>query len=91
MDDAAVIDIAMQAMVIAAKLSAPMLLVALSIGFIVSLFQSVTQIQEPTLSFVPKAVGVGLVLVVAGNWMLTEMNDFTTELFARIPALLAMG
>lgn len=91
MDDAAVIDIAVQAMVISAKLAAPMLLVALSIGFIVSLFQSVTQIQEPTLSFVPKAVGVALVLVVAGNWMLTEMNDFTTELFARIPDLLAMG
>ncbi|MGQ7350663.1 flagellar biosynthesis protein FliQ [Quadrisphaera oryzae] len=89
--DAAVIDIAVQAMVVAAKLSAPMLLVALSIGFTVSLFQSVTQIQEPTLSFVPKAVGVAVVLVVAGNWMLAEMNDFTTQLFDRIPALLAMG
>ncbi|WP_180357618.1 flagellar biosynthetic protein FliQ [Streptomyces sp. NP160] len=89
--DAAVIDIAVQAMIIAAKLSAPMLLVALSIGFIVSLFQSVTQIQEPTLSFVPKAVGVAVVLVVAGNWMLAEMNEFTTGLFDRIPALLAMG
>ncbi|MBC3763750.1 flagellar biosynthesis protein FliQ [Quadrisphaera sp. RL12-1S] len=91
MMDAAVIDIAVQAMVVAAKLSAPMLLVALSIGFTVSLFQSVTQIQEPTLSFVPKAVGVAVVLVVAGNWMLAEMNDFTTQLFDRIPALLAMG
>ncbi|TNM69507.1 flagellar biosynthetic protein FliQ [Streptomyces sp. NP160] len=91
MMDAAVIDIAVQAMIIAAKLSAPMLLVALSIGFIVSLFQSVTQIQEPTLSFVPKAVGVAVVLVVAGNWMLAEMNEFTTGLFDRIPALLAMG
>jgi flagellar biosynthesis protein FliQ len=80
-----------QAMIIAAKLSAPMLLVALSIGFIVSLFQSVTQIQEPTLSFVPKAVGVAVVLVVAGSWMLAEMNEFTTGLFDRIPALLAMG
>jgi flagellar biosynthesis protein FliQ len=89
--DAAVIDIAVQAMIIAAKLSAPMLLVALSIGFIVSLFQSVTQIQEPTLSFVPKAVGVAVVLVVAGSWMLAEMNEFTTGLFDRIPALLAMG
>lgn len=89
--DAAVIDIAVQAMVVAAKLSAPMLLVALSIGFIVSLFQSVTQIQEPTLSFVPKAIGVAVVLVVAGNWMLAEMNEFTTGLFDRIPALLAMG
>ena len=91
MDDAAVIEIAVQAMIIAAKLSAPMLLVALSIGFVVSLFQSVTQIQEPTLSFVPKAIGVAVVLVVAGSWMLAEMNEFTTGLFDRIPALLAMG
>ncbi|MGQ7297330.1 flagellar biosynthetic protein FliQ [Quadrisphaera sp. KR29] len=89
--DAAVIDIAVQAMIIAAKLAAPMLLVALSIGFIVSLFQSVTQIQEPTLSFVPKAIGVAVVLVLSGSWMLAEMNEFTTGLFERIPALLAMG
>ncbi len=91
MDDAAVIDIAVQAMVISAKLAAPLLLVALSIGFIVSLFQSVTQIQEPTLSFVPKAVGVAVVLVVGGHWMLAEMSDFTTGLFDRIPDLLSMG
>ncbi|MBF5083112.1 flagellar biosynthesis protein FliQ [Quadrisphaera sp. INWT6] len=91
MDDAAVIDIAVQAMLVAAKLSAPMLLVALCIGFIVSLFQSVTQIQEPTLSFVPKALGVAVVLVLSGSWMLAEMTEFTTGLFDRIPDLLAMG
>ncbi len=88
MDDAAVIDIAVQAMIIAAKLSAPMLLVALCIGFIVSLFQSVTQIQEVTLTFVPKAIAIGAVLLLTGNWMLREMMTYTTQLFEKLPAML---
>jgi flagellar biosynthetic protein FliQ len=91
MDDSAVLDIAVQTLLVAAKLSAPVLVVALVIGFTVSLFQSVTQIQETTLSFVPKAVGIGVVLVLAGHWMLTTMVDFTTQLFDRIPDLLSLG
>jgi flagellar biosynthesis protein FliQ len=91
MDESAVLDIAVQSLLIAAKLSAPILLTALVIGFTISLFQSVTQIQEATLSFVPKALGIGVVLVVAGHWMLAEMTAFTTDLFARIPSLLAGG
>jgi flagellar biosynthetic protein FliQ len=91
MDESAVLDIAVQSLLIAAKLSAPILLTALVIGFTISLFQSVTQIQEATLSFVPKALGIGVVLVVAGHWMLAEMTSFTTDLFARIPSLLAGG
>ena len=63
MTDTAVIDIALQAMLVALKLSAPILVTALVIGFVVSLFQSVTQIQEVTLSFVPKVIGVGVALL----------------------------
>ncbi|WP_172601956.1 flagellar biosynthetic protein FliQ [Quadrisphaera granulorum] len=89
--DSAIMDIAVQAMLICAKLSAPFLVTALVIGFAISLFQSVTQIQEPTLSFVPKAVGVGVVLLITGHWMLAEITGFTTGLFDRIPDLLALG
>jgi len=91
MTDTEVIHIGLQAMMIAAKLGAPVLLTALSIGFAISLFQSVTQIQEATLSFVPKAVGIGVALLVSGNWMLHEMISFTTTLYGQIPALLGTG
>jgi flagellar biosynthetic protein FliQ len=88
MTDNQVVHIGLQAMTIAAKLGAPVLLTALLVGFAVSLFQSVTQIQEVTLSFVPKAVAVGVALLVSGNWMLHEMVSFTTSLFGQIPDLL---
>jgi flagellar biosynthesis protein FliQ len=91
MDDTAVIEIGLAALTIAAKLSAPILLTALCVGFVISLFQSVTQIQEVTLSFVPKAIAVGVALLVCGNWMLHEMTSFTVGLFDRIPDLLAGG
>jgi len=88
MTDTQITDIAMQGMTIAAKMAAPILLTALLIGFAISLFQSVTQIQEATLSFVPKAVAVGAALLFSGNWMLHEMVAYTTQLFERIPDLL---
>ena len=88
MTDTELIQIGLQAMTIAAKLCAPILLTALLIGFAISLFQSVTQIQEATLSFVPKAIAVGVALLVTGNWMLHEMTTFTTQLFDKIPTLL---
>ena len=88
MTDTQVVHIGLQAMVLAAKLGAPVLLTALIVGFIVSLFQSVTQIQEVTLSFVPKAVGVAVALLVTGNWMLHELVSFTTALFDQIPNLI---
>ena len=88
MTDAMVIEIGLQAMTVAAKLSAPVLLTALGIGFAISLFQSVTQIQEATLSFVPKAAAVGIAILLSGNWMLHEMITFTTQLFEKIPQLL---
>ncbi len=89
MTDTQIIELALQAMTVAAKLAAPVLLTALTIGFAISLFQSVTQIQEATLSFVPKAVGVGAALLFSGNWMLHEMVTYTTQLFEKIPQLIA--
>lgn len=88
MTDVQIVHLGLQAMTMAAKLSAPVLITALAVGFAISLFQSVTQIQEATLSFVPKAVGVGLALLFGGNWMLHEMTTFTTQLFEQLPQLL---
>jgi flagellar biosynthesis protein FliQ len=89
MTDTQIVELALQGMTIAAKMCAPILLTALLIGFAISLFQSVTQIQEATLSFVPKAAGVGAALLFSGNWMLHEMVTYTTQLFERIPSLLS--
>ena len=89
MTDTTIIEIATQAMVVALKLSAPVLLTALCVGFVISLFQSMTQIQEFTLAFVPKVVGVGVALVLSGNWMLHTMVSYTESLWSRIPDLLA--
>ena len=86
-----VIDIGVQALVVAAKLGAPMLVTALVVGFAISVFQSITQIQEVTLSFVPKAVAVAIALVVCGNWMISEMVAFTHVAFDMIPKLLGSG
>lgn len=88
MTDTTVINIALQTMLVALKLSAPILVTSLVIGFTISLFQSMTQIQEFTLAFVPKLVGVGIALLVSGGWMLQTLVDFTRDLFAMIPTLL---
>ena len=88
MNTSAIMDIGMLAMLTAAKLSSPVLLTALAVGFAISLFQSITQIQEPTLAFVPKAVAVAVVLLITGNWMISEMVGFTHALFDKIPSLI---
>ena len=88
MTDSTVIQLALQTMLVALKLSAPILATSLVIGFTISLFQSMTQIQEFTLSFVPKVVGVGIALLVCGNWMLHTMMDFTIGLFDSLPSML---
>jgi flagellar biosynthetic protein FliQ len=87
MTDTAVLEIALMTMVVALKLTAPILVPALLIGFVVSLIQSMTQIQEFTLAFVPKLLGVGLSLMICGKWMLHTLVAFTEELFERVPAL----
>ncbi len=65
--------------------SAPLLLAALIVGLIVSVFQAATQINEMTLSFIPKLAAVFITLVVAGPWMLTLLTDFMRRLFTSIP------
>jgi flagellar biosynthetic protein FliQ len=89
MTDTDVTDIAAQTMMMAAKVAAPILLTALLVGFLISLFQAATQIQEPTLSFVPKMIAVSIALLVTGNWVLNQMITFTQGLFAELPRLLS--
>jgi flagellar biosynthesis protein FliQ len=89
MTDTDVTDIAAQTMMMAAKVAAPVLLTALLVGFLISLFQAATQIQEPTLSFVPKMIAVSIALLLTGNWVLNQMITFTQSLFAELPRLLS--
>lgn len=91
MNTNAVLDIGLQALILAAKLSAPVLITALVVGFSVSLLQSITQIQEITLSFVPKAVAVALALLICGHWMIAESLAFTHQMFEKIPLLIGGG
>lgn len=83
-----VVDLALRALMLAAELAAPLLVTALVVGFAISVFQSITQIQEATLSFVPKAIAVAIALVVCGHWMISEAVTFTEQLFAMIPSYL---
>lgn len=78
----AVIDMSRQALFVILKTSVPILLVSLAVGLIVSIFQTVTSIQEQTLTFVPKIVGVFLALMLLGNWMMNNMVEFTVELWS---------
>lgn len=87
MDQNAVVDLGVQALLVAARVAAPMLLTALGVGLAVGLFQSATQIQEITLSFVPKAIAVAVVLAISGFWMIQELVTFTHWAFDQIPAL----
>lgn len=91
MNDTVVIEIALSALVLGAKLAAPVLLTALGVGFVVSLFQSITQMQDPSLAFVPKLVAVGVVMLLFGSWMIGEVSGFTTQLYERIPELVRGG
>lgn len=74
--------IASTALYLVIKVAAPVLLVSLTVGLLISIFQTVTSIQEQTLTFVPKILAVFLSLIVLGNWMLTELAGFMTELWS---------
>jgi len=84
----AVIKLAEQSVYTVIMLAAPLLLVALGVGLLVSIFQAMTQIQEQTLSFIPKILAVFLSLVLFGPWMLTTIVDFTRNLFRELPMLI---
>jgi len=79
-----VLDIARDAVLVIIKLSAPLLGVALIVGLAVSIFQATTQIQEQTLSFVPKILAVFLSLFIFGSWLMTTLREFTLRLYDNI-------
>lgn len=82
-----VMSIGYQAIRVTLLVGAPLLLVALIVGLVISVFQAATQINETTLAFIPKLLAVFAMLVVAGPWMLGEMVDYIRMLFASIPQL----
>ena len=83
----AVTTLAHEAMYVALMLASPLLLVALVVGLVVSLFQAATQINETTLSFIPKLAAIILTLVIIGPWMLSTMLDYMRHMFTSIPSL----
>ena len=86
-----VIDLTMTAVELGMKVALPILLAGLAVGLVISVFQAITQIQEQTLTFIPKIVAMGVVLVVAGPWMLSEVITYTQQLYGSIPELIAGG
>jgi flagellar biosynthetic protein FliQ len=91
MTDDLVMKLAQDALMTVAKLSGPILITTLVVGLIVSVFQALTQINEATLSFIPKIVIVGLLIALAGPWMLDVVVTYTTELFENIPEIVRAG
>ncbi|HTU80425.1 MAG TPA: flagellar biosynthesis protein FliQ [Solirubrobacteraceae bacterium] len=87
MNQDTVVNLASQGMSVALKIAGPLLLVALIIGLVISVFQAVTQIQEQSLSLIPKIVGVAVVMVVLGPWMLGQLVSYTTALYTAIPSM----
>jgi flagellar biosynthetic protein FliQ len=82
-----VMDIGRQALTLTLMLGAPLLLTALIVGLLIGLLQAATQINEMTLSFIPKLLAIGVVLLVAGPWMLRTLVDFTRALITALPEL----
>ncbi|AZR82515.1 MULTISPECIES: flagellar biosynthesis protein FliQ [Piscirickettsiaceae] len=83
-----VLTIGQKMLEVVTMLAAPLLIPALLVGLLVGMFQAATQINEMTLSFIPKVAIVGVVLVIAGPWMLTTLISFSRELFENIPAFI---
>jgi flagellar biosynthesis protein FliQ len=83
-----VVEVGQQALMIVVLLSAPVLLTALAIGLAIGMVQAATQIQEMTLSFIPKLLGMFAALVIAGHWMLGLVVDYTLRLYDSIPGLI---
>lgn len=89
MPHALVVDLARNAVMMALLLSAPLLLISLVVGLVVSVIQAVTSIQEQTLSFVPKLFAIAAAFLVGLPWMLQVMVKYTTELFRSLPSLVS--
>ncbi|NLJ35981.1 MAG: flagellar biosynthesis protein FliQ [candidate division WS1 bacterium] len=87
MTDAVVLELLQQTFWVAFRLAGPVLAVALLVGVSIGLFQAITQIQEMTLTFVPKALAIALMVLLLGSWMMDTMMVFSTELIERMPEL----
>ena len=87
MNNDTAIHLAIQALMLTLKLSMPFLLAGLLVGVLVSLFQAATQIQEQTLTFIPKILAMGAVMFLAGPWMLDQLVGYAHDLYTSIPAL----
>lgn len=88
MTPTAVIELGRQAVEVTLLVSAPLFIAALATGLIISIFQAATQINEMTLSFVPKLVAIFVTLVLAGPWMITVLTDFMRRLIESIPSMI---
>ena len=82
-----VIELTMSAIELAMKIALPLLLVGLAVGLVISVFQAITQIQEQTLTFIPKILATVAVLVVGGPWMLDQLLAYTADLWGSIPEM----
>lgn len=87
MDQSQITEIGAQAMWVTLQIALPVLGVSLVVGLLVSIFQAVTQLQEPTLTFIPKILAVVVVIVVAGPWMMNTLLSFTVDLWTGIPTI----
>lgn len=87
MTDQTVIDLGSKAIMVAMEVAAPVLLAAMITGVIISIFQAATQINEQTLSFIPKVVGITVAMIICGPWILQIMLTFTKEIFNGIPGI----
>jgi flagellar biosynthetic protein FliQ len=88
MDQDVVISLTNAAMQLALKVALPLMLAGLAVGLVVSLFQAITQIQEQTLSFIPKIMVTFAVLVIGGPWMLGQLTGYAIELWSSIPSVI---
>ena len=88
MNQDTVVNLATQAMILSLKIAGPILLLGLIIGLLVSIFQAVTSIQEQSLSFIPKVIGVAVLIVVLGPWMLDQLVGYAQNLYMSIPQLI---
>ncbi len=90
MNEEFVLNLGIEALKIALFLGAPVLIVAMLVGILVSIIQAVTQINEATLTFVPKIIAISIVLLITGPWMLELITNYTTELILKFPEFVRM-
>lgn len=90
MNEDLILEISRHVLMVIAMISFPTLFTALIVGIVVSLFQAMTQINEATLSYIPKLIAVGLVLLVGGHWMLMTLVNYTRDLYLSIPHLIGI-